>query len=509
MPVRSPLQRLRSPGRFSLLLIAALSVSRCGTNPPHASHLKIIGGRPTTEYEYLQVVSILRNGAPICSGTVIAERTVISAAHCFDSMLRQGSFDVSSLELFFGQDATRPELGVVIPVARAATHPEFWRGHLSALDLAILQSEVSLPVSTPTELVLDRSNIDLYRSSSLPTTIVGFGVTRNTQQPGSQQSSYGIKHVATAWSYGLYGGDIFIGDSRADTCTGDSGGPAFLSVAGRAPQLIGITSRGPSPCARDFDPGIMTIPRSGICWIQDVTGLTTRPDWTLACAEESGAATYPDPSQEILSQPLIDLSHRNLRDISWIDRARSVESLNLAWNRIENITALLALPKLKLLDIRNNLVQDTATLETLKQRGVTILGERTQAHNLESTEFDRLSDMGAAAGNENRATVLALRAILTATGDNNRKSRDLAMRKYLGLSQRGVRGLTPLAHLENLEFLHLDHNPTIKDLTPLLTLPRLRYLDLNGSLESLNANAENVLDQLRARGVRVKLAGDE
>lgn len=470
-----------------LTILMCTSLFACG-KAANSSAPKIIGGRPAKPGEYPETVSIMRGNESICSGVVIAKRTVLTAAHCVEDV------DPSTLKIYSGEDVANATDQTQFDIAEIAIHPQFWQGYLSGNDLATITTVADLPVE-PASLVLPEDLTQLPPKSVL---IVGYGVTNNDRS----QSTFGIKNWARADIQGFFGDELYTGNHMSDTCSGDSGGPAFLETRGKLRKLFAVTSRGPTPCAQDLDPGIMTQVQAGICWFSK----TVDPhnlSWSRACKKQQEGERLDLSAETLQNAKELNLANRNLRDISILSKTRSLVSVNLSANQIFDASVLLNIATLKKVDLRNNRIADARLFQKLKDRGITVLGVYSQEHLAGKSEFLRIANLGFGAGVENRMTTLALRGILT-IGNNERKSRDLMLRRVIGLNSRGVQSLAPLAYLENAESVLLSGNPLVKDLSPLLTLPALKYLDIRGTGVLLeDPTQKKILDDLRCGGVQV------
>lgn len=481
--------------------VSLLLFTSCGPRILDHAHMSIIGGIPAKSGEFAETVAILKNDRPICSGTVIAKRNVLTAAHCIEGI------DASTLKIFWGEDANNDTARAtnVSPVASARIHPDFWRGNLSSNDLALLTTADDLPMIPVSMMMSSILSSSFPKTQSL--TIVGYGVTDNDLAA----STHGIKNWAKSGVQGLEGDDLYVGNHISDTCQGDSGGSAFADTdsgppcAGdtRSRTLVAVTSRGPTPCAQDFDPGIMTMVKAGSCWFSQTVD-SQNQSWSQACQQFQRGMALVLSDETVKGAKALNLQNQSLRDIKALAKTQALESVDLSNNQIVDASVLLSLRTLKRVDLRNNRIEDATVFSTLKSRGVTVVGEYSQFSVFGQTEFLRLAKLGVDAGVENRMTVLALRGLLT-SGDNERKSRDLAMRRFLGLSGRGVRSLTALAHLENLKVLLLSDNPLVDDVTTLLTLPSLKYVDLRHTKVGQNASQAATLQQLRDQGVVIQM----
>lgn len=165
-----------------------------------------------------------QSDVPFCTGTLVSRHVVVSAGHCVE-------FGGPSW-IYFGSDATQG--GEWVPVRSFQAHPMF--------DYPTLANDISV-------VILDApapADVTPVPMASLPPAVgaqarfVGFGYTEvgpAGEYGRKYQMTTDITSVdATLFSYGVA------------TCNGDSGGPAFLTVAG-VEVLAGVTSSGDTPCA--------------------------------------------------------------------------------------------------------------------------------------------------------------------------------------------------------------------------------------------------------------------
>jgi secreted trypsin-like serine protease len=220
---------------------------------------RIVGGKTTKDFP--DCVAVGSKDQWCCSGTLVAPKVVLTAAHCARG-------DCSDC-ILVGESTVQEGKGQVFGIADVHVHPDYVPDGPGDLAALVLERDVSGVQPRPIE-----SGDAIERAKSVR--LVGFGNTESTGTLG-----YGTKRlvdVPVASTDPRFGADAaleFVAGRPfldRDSCNGDSGGPAYVQ-SGKQWLLAGATSRATASSIRACgDGGIYERVQAFQDWLQSVPG---------------------------------------------------------------------------------------------------------------------------------------------------------------------------------------------------------------------------------------------
>ncbi|MDQ7016384.1 MAG: trypsin-like serine protease [Gammaproteobacteria bacterium] len=232
---------------------------------------RIVGGTPSVAGAYPWMVSLQDNLGHFCGGSLIADRWVLTAAHCtFD--FNNTPLPASQLHVAIGinmLDSVTPNQ--LITVKAIHIHPDYTHNSGSDSDIALLelsQTSSQTPTLTATPSLMTQVAV------ATPLRVMGWGVLQENGRASNTLQEVDLPLVSQSSCNQSYGGGItdnmlcagFAAGGK-DSCQGDSGGPLLYQNNGVWHQ-VGVVSFG-NGCAQAGFPGVYTRVANYESWIKE------------------------------------------------------------------------------------------------------------------------------------------------------------------------------------------------------------------------------------------------
>ncbi|XP_038167635.1 transmembrane protease serine 9 isoform X1 [Arvicola amphibius] len=265
LSARSTTTRAQMPDLNVLGTTTHSQLPDCGLAPPGAL-TRIVGGSSASRGEWPWQVSLwLRRREHRCGAVLVAERWLLSAAHCFDVY-----GDPMQWAAFLGTPFLSSAEGQLERVARIYRHPFY---NLYTLDYDVALLELAGPVRR-SRLV---QPICLPGPSRPPEgarcVITGWGSLREGGSMARQLQKAAVRILSEQTCRRFYPVQISsrmlcagFPQGGVDSCSGDAGGPLACREPSGQWVLTGVTSWGYG-CGRPHFPGVYTRVAAVLGWI--------------------------------------------------------------------------------------------------------------------------------------------------------------------------------------------------------------------------------------------------
>ncbi|XP_061167327.1 trypsin-1-like [Saccostrea echinata] len=259
----------------------------CGRpyRPPkqhHNNHInRVIGGEEALMGTLPWMVMLTENGAQVCGGSIISDKLVLTAAHCFED---QGSLDprrwraiVGKHHLFY-TDLTQQTHTINRIIMHEGYDNQTVRNDIAilVLDNHVMFNSYVMPVCLPGAPL---SSFISHHSHSHPGIV---GIVAGWGDTGESNPKYVLNQVSipilndrVCGAHTWYGSAFLpqttfcagFEQGGRDACIGDSGGPFIIQDHSGYWVQVGITSWGYG-CGHPRSPGIYTDVTMYLTWIK-------------------------------------------------------------------------------------------------------------------------------------------------------------------------------------------------------------------------------------------------
>lgn len=207
----------------------------------------------------------MAEGQGLCTGTLLSDKVLLTAAHCVEP-------EVLRTAVIFARSFDAASATTVRPGTVAVQHPLWGKNDPSGRgDIALLAFEGGLPEGFgPAEILPATEELQPGEEAI----VTGYGVENGIFRSGS-----GILRRATMPLLGLYSPTELLADGSSQSiCFGDSGGPSYVTRAGKL-YLWGVASAVTNGACTGY--GLHTVVESYVDWIHEtmerLNRVTTEP----------------------------------------------------------------------------------------------------------------------------------------------------------------------------------------------------------------------------------------
>jgi trypsin len=253
----------------STILCVGMSADALSQEEIKLGGRRIVGGEPVKdiqEYPWQVAIEVTRDdGMDLCGGSIIAQKWVLSAAHCFQPPASPNAVKVK------GGVTNYIDEGVWSPVEKVVVHEGF-NPDTFENDLALIKLK-TVPQGHVIPLMDTSSTLPIGQ----PLEVTGWGTTTENGEISKQLLKATVPYVdnGTCNEPNSYAGHVLQGmmcagrkEGGTDACQGDSGGPLVWNTADGF-VLVGVISFGDG-CARQLKYGVYTRVSPYRAWIEHV-----------------------------------------------------------------------------------------------------------------------------------------------------------------------------------------------------------------------------------------------
>lgn len=262
---------------ITLLISLPLALADASPPPP-----PIVNGEVTANY--VQVGAIMAyddtyGGFSFCSGTLVHEKWVVSAAHCLEAASEYASYG-TDIYFVLGEDLSQNGILDYDLAVNWMIHPEYDPNYLQH-DIGVMELSEGFPDIEPIPL---NETIPSEDWNGVTFDYVGWGVT------GDGREDSGVKRYATIPFYDYDEQFIYAYDPDTNLCSGDSGGAGLLPLEDGGFTIAGVNS---------FVFGVQSNSTSCIGGGSGATRIDINFDWIREYVPEPPPPIVEEPEEEL------------------------------------------------------------------------------------------------------------------------------------------------------------------------------------------------------------------
>ncbi|MDD0854024.1 trypsin-like serine protease [Halobacteriovorax sp. GB3] len=524
-----------------LLLLTTTFLLGCSkessTPSTFQAHLGSIVNGTKVINDLKNVVAITYHKNVLCTGTLIDEQTVLTAAHCVLPVEVPGKFEdyFKQARVYIGDGEDNVEIEGEYSIKSAATHPLYRNHYKGRNDIAILKLDRAVKNVTPMKILTDINLLKERVQNGEEVQIVGFGHQVNVLGTFGSESIIGSKNKTSMTIQENYANEIILNGDKTGACSGDSGGPALVYNKG-IPHLLGVASRVKGECGASDGENYYGLVSDHICWLKNFVDVDFGPISSLCeklnrsekrsfieiCEKPSSTQSLTidalrrtlgnkncrelDALRSTISD--LDLRNQKINDLSILKYFSNLKKINISDNKIESITSLTKLEGLKKVILDGNNIP----LEQIDLAHYEVVGKEQQVHNHYKTPFYLACRKGEQASANDQLIVeevlfktntkdctiahVMLKDLIDLTLsdldlDSVKILKDYTNFRMLYLDGNRLTNLEGLENMHELETLYVYDN-LLANLDPLVHLSKLNFVHAEG-------NPLHSLEQFQAR----------
>jgi trypsin len=212
---------------------------------------RIVGGEPTDINQHPWQVALQFKGNFFCGGSVVAQRWILTAAHCFKFSRSTSDWRVKAGATNFVKGGVWSEIDSVL--VHEAYDADTHENDIAMIKLKVPAAGQVIPLAAASLIVPVGQSLE----------VTGWGATEEGSVSRELLKAT-VPHVDTSTcnTPGSYNGRVKVGmmcaghkEGGIDSCQGDSGGPLVWRHSADGPILVGVVGWGDG-CAAELKYGV-------------------------------------------------------------------------------------------------------------------------------------------------------------------------------------------------------------------------------------------------------------